>query len=134
MKTKLWAIILVSVSTIFTAIAQLMLKIGTKNLSLNFYRLITNYYLLAGILIYAVCAVALIISLKNGELSILYPLVALGFVWVSVFSVIFLKEAMNAYRWLGIFVIVAGVSLIGYGGNAKKKKRKKTKNRKERKR
>lgn|SRR3989338_927435 len=130
MKTKTWAIILVSASTIFTAIAQLFLKLGTKNLSLNFMKLITNYYLIGGILIYAVCAVALIIALKNGELSILYPIIALGYVWVSLLSVIFLKENMNIYRWLGIFVIVAGVSFIGYGGNKKRKGKKKSRKKK----
>jgi len=54
-------------------------------------------------------------ALRGGELSVLYPLVALVYVWVSLLSVRFLGEKMNPMKWLGIALILLGVTLIGLG-------------------
>ncbi len=39
------------------------------------------------------------IALRDGELSKLYPIIALTFVWVNVLSVLFFREQMNAGRF-----------------------------------
>lgn len=78
--------------------------------------LITNYYLIAGFALYGLGALLLIVALKYGELSTLYPFIALGFIWVSIASIIFLSESMSFLKWGGVIFILAGVSLIGKGG------------------
>jgi uncharacterized membrane protein len=55
-------------------------------------------------------------ALQGGELSVLYPLVSLGYVWVCLLSIRFLGERMNSVKWTGVAFIVAGVALIGVGG------------------
>ncbi|MCX6710853.1 MAG: EamA family transporter [Candidatus Woesearchaeota archaeon] len=117
MKTKLWAIILVLVCTIFTSIGQILYKIASRTLSLNIYSIITNVPLIVGLASYFVGAVLLIIALRNGELSVLYPFVSTGFVWVSILSTRFLGESMSMQKWAGIAVIFFGISLIGIGSN-----------------
>jgi uncharacterized membrane protein len=53
--------------------------------------------------------------LKGGDLSILYPLVSIGYVLTCLYSVRLLKEKMNVLKWAGIFLIMLGVAFIGVG-------------------
>ena len=113
--TKRWAIAIVLIGTVLNSIAQVLYKFGASRLSLTISSLLTNYFLIIGISIYAVSAVALLIALRGGELSVLYPLIATSYVWVSFLSIHFFDEIMNVYKWLGIIVIIMGVSFIGMG-------------------
>ena len=117
MKTKKEAILLVLICTFFTSIGQLFLKIGSKDLSFNFLGILTNFPLVFGFSLYIVGAVILIFALKNGELSVLYPFIATSFIWVSLLSVIFLKESMNTLKWSGVLIIIFGMAFIGKGGS-----------------
>ena len=58
----------------------------------------------------------LILALRRGELSVLYPVIALTFVWVTIASVIVFHEQMNAPKLAGIAIIIAGVAVLGRGG------------------
>ena len=122
MKTKPTAIFLVIICTVFASIAQVLYKIGTKTLTLNFYSIITNYYIIGGLLLYAISALLLIIALQKGELSILYPIIALSYVWVSIMSIYYLGETISPLKWIGVGAIILGVSFIGMGSQQKKKK------------
>ena len=75
----------------------------------------TNYHLFGGVGLYAIGTILFIPALKGGELSVLYPFVALNYIWVSLLSVKFLGEKMNRFKWLGIALIIIGVSFIGLG-------------------
>ena len=114
--TPLRAIILVVFCTIFTSIGQLLWKIGADRLQINFFSLITNYPLILGFVSYAIGTVLLLMALKLGELSVLYPFISLSFIWVGMLSIVFLGEIMTGLRWISIILIIMGVSLIGIGG------------------
>ena len=64
---------------------------------------------------YAIGAMLLIVALRDGELSVLYPIIALSFVWVTLISIFLFHEYVSAYNWVGVAAILLGVSLIGYG-------------------
>ena len=115
MATKLWAALLVLFTTLLTSSAQLLYKLGSNSLEPSIIGILTNYYLIGGVLLYVVGGTLLIISLRGGEVSVLYPLIAASYIWVSLMSIYFLNEQMNLWRWAGIFVIIAGISCIGYG-------------------
>ena len=115
MATKLWAALIVLFTTLLTSSAQLLWKKGSATLSLNIFSIITNYYLIGGILLYIVGGTLLIISLRGGEVSVLYPIIATSYIWVSFLSIYFLREMMNYYKWLGVIAIIAGIALIGFG-------------------
>jgi len=110
------AIFLVILCTIFTSTGQILWKIASKNLN-SIHSIITNIPLIIGFICYALGAILLIISLKYGKLSILYPFVALSFIWVNIASIFIFKEVVSIYNWIGIFIIILGVSLIGYGSS-----------------
>ena len=117
MKTKPWAMGMVLFCTLLTSTAQLFYKFGAEQLEFNLPSIITNLPLLMGILLYAIGGVLLIISFRGGEVSVLYPIIATSYIWVSFLSIYFLNESMNVFKWAGVFTIMSGIILIGYGSN-----------------
>lgn len=115
MATKLWAICLVLLCTLLTSSAQVLYKFGVQKLVFNFANIIANYYLIIGVLLYMAGAVLLVIALKHGELSILYPIIAMSYVFVSFLSRHFFNELITPLKLTGIILIIAGVSAIGFG-------------------
>ena len=115
MTTKLWAALIVLLVTLLTSSAQIFYKLGSKTITLDPLSIITNYYLFGGLLLYAVGGTLMILSFRGGEVSVLYPIVATSYIWVILLSTKFLGEAVNAFKWIGIMVIVAGIVAIGFG-------------------
>ena len=75
---------------------------------------ITNPKLFFGYMCYAVNVLLIAIALKGRELSRLYPIIALTYVWVTLLSLVFLPdEHMNFFKSIGIAFIVGGVSVLG---------------------
>lgn len=112
MPAKLWAIVVVVLCTLLTSSAQIFLKFGALRLP----EIINNVPLLAGLGLYAIAAVALIISFKGGDVTVLYPIIATSYVWVALLSYVFLNESLHVLKFLGIFSIFTGICFIGWGG------------------
>ena len=112
-KTPLFSMLLVVLCTFLTSLGQYFIKIGSDKI-VNFISLF-NWPLIIGFALYGVGAVILIIALKYGELSVLYPFIALSFVWVFLLSIFYLKEAIFFVNWVGLILIIIGVSLTGVG-------------------
>lgn len=66
----------------------------------------------AGFLIYGLSAVCWLWVLARAQLSFAYPILALTFPVVVALSVIIFGEFISPLRWLGVGVIVVGVSLL----------------------
>jgi len=116
MKTKLWAIALMIPCTLFTSTGQILYKIGAESLSFEISSIIFNVPLIMGLLSYGIGLILLIIAFKGGELSVLYPIIATGYIWVSLASsFLFETDHMTVGKWIGVITIIVGVSLIGWG-------------------
>lgn len=107
------SIVLVLVSTVFAAFASLSLKKASGNLKLNVKSLF-NKHLILGMIVYLLSTVTFIAALRRENVSVLYPITALSYIWVSLLSVKVLKEKMNKHKWLGILFIILGVILITF--------------------
>jgi len=81
----------------------------------NLFNLFQDYLLYGGMLLYGISALLFVYALKFGDLSTLYSLVSLSYLWITLLSIIFLKEKMNAYKCLGITLIILAVIFIGLG-------------------
>jgi drug/metabolite transporter (DMT)-like permease len=115
------AIFIVLACTLLVATAQYLIKLGANHLShagllATLIGIFTIPQLFAGYCLYAVFTVMFVYALRHGELSILYPLIALGYVWVTITAVVAFHETMNPLKLVGLAVIIAGVAVLGWGG------------------
>jgi len=115
--TELWAILLILGATWIGAFGSIFLKLGSNKLEFRLDKILRNRELFLGLFLFVFSSVFFIIGLRGGELSVLYPLVAASYIWISFLSVKMLCEKMNKHKWAGIILIVLGVSLIGLGNN-----------------
>jgi drug/metabolite transporter (DMT)-like permease len=116
MATELWEMGLIVISSVLVGLAPIYIKKGInkiKKMKIDYF--ITNWNLIFGLFLYGCSYIISIPAFKGGDLSVLYPLVSLSYIWVSIFSVKFLKEKMNTIKWIGIILIMIGVSFIGLG-------------------
>ncbi len=108
--------ILILIATVIGAFGSLFLKMGSANLSRNLLKdilnIFKNYKLLIGVGLFAFSSVFYIYALSLSDLSLVYPITSLTYVWVSFLSIKFLNERMNSYKWVGIVLIIAGVFFI----------------------
>lgn len=113
------SVLLVFLCTLIGAAAQVLLKIGATQLtSSNPVRMLMNPYLFTGYAMYGVNTGMLILALRKGHLSLLYPIISLTYVWVAILSYLIFHEAINPYKALGIAIIVAGVAILGRDARA----------------
>ena len=112
---------LVFCCTLIGAAAQVLIKTGAGTLGdhpslvKTALGILTTLPLFAGYSMYGISMVLLVLALRHGELSALYPVIALTFVWVTILSVVVFHEALNASKLLGIAFIVGGVAALGRG-------------------
>lgn len=117
--------------TFFASAAQILLKVGMLHpmppvdaahpatfvdLALA---LAKNLPLIAGFSFHACNALLLILALREGELSILWPVYSLSYVWVALLSVYFFGEHLNPWKGAGIALIIVGVSWLGRASQPK---------------
>ena len=126
-KNQFKANIMVGGCTILGAAAQMLIKSGLGHLPItpnaatadlglwiNFaLGILINIPFMLGLSCYGLSTGLLVLALRYGELSVLYPIIALTYVWVSILSVSLLGETMNLYKIAGLVVIVLGVTVLG---------------------
>ena len=122
-KRKL-AVFIVLACTLLVAIGQYLIKLGANRLShagliATMIGIFTIPQLFAGYCLYGVFTVMFIFALRHGELSILYPLIALGYVWVTITAVVAFHDTVNPLKVIGLVVIICGVAVLGWGGGSK---------------
>lgn len=94
------------------AIGQLLFKCTANSLALsgNYLHPRTLLWLLSALLLYGITTFGWIWTLQQGPLSRLYPWMALAFVIVPLLSAVLLGERLQPSYWLGVTMIVTGVS------------------------
>jgi drug/metabolite transporter (DMT)-like permease len=119
----MFALGLVAVCIVFGAVGQFLMKAGMSQigsiggLSKLFsaqmvVSIITNAYVMAGLILYAVAAFLWLGALSNLNVSFMYPLLSIGYVLAAILGLVFLKEPVTVLRWAGIIVVVIGCFMI----------------------
>ncbi|MGL4990492.1 MAG: EamA family transporter [Sarcina sp.] len=99
-------IILIVIAALCTSFGQLFWKIGVDhNLIL----------IILGFALYAVGALSMIIAFKFGHLSILHPLMCVGYIFALINGAVFLNEKITINHAIGIAIIIVGVIFIARG-------------------
>ncbi len=67
---------------------------------------------LLGLAVYAASAAAWIYILASEEVSYAFPFLGLTYVCVAVIAVLVLRERLAAVQWVGLALVVAGVTIV----------------------
>ena len=78
----------------------------------------TNGSILLGVFFEALFFAILLILMSRSDISLLWPLTGLSFVFATFAAIIFLHEKVSPMRWAGVALVVAGAVLIGYSEKA----------------
>ncbi len=92
------------------------MKFGANHMQPGIMGVVTNVPLFCGYALYGMSTVLLVLALKDGELSLLYPVIALTYVWVTGLSFLIFHDTVNPLKLAGIIIIVIGVAVLGKGG------------------
>lgn len=78
-----------------------------------------NPQILLGVFFEALFFLCLLILMSKSDISFLWPLTGLSFVFATFAAIWFLDERVSAMRWIGVALIVIGAALISYSQQAK---------------
>jgi multidrug transporter EmrE-like cation transporter len=92
------------------------LKAGAHHLEISVRGLLTNWRLIGGLGGYLLSTVFFIRGVQNGEVSLLYPMVAVGYIWSLIWSKVFFGEPITRMKVGALAVILTGVAVLCYGG------------------
>ncbi len=112
MNTQIISIALAVISSICAGLGQMGLKFGSMRTHKKLVHVLTNYILLTGLFFYGLSSIIFVVALRGHELTVLYPIASLNYVWVNLLSMKYLNEKMNKYKWLGILLIIIGVTFV----------------------
>jgi multidrug transporter EmrE-like cation transporter len=117
MKLNEFALVLAGV--MLNAVAQLLLKAGTRSVgAFEFslanvrpigFALATSPPVIGGLSCYVFSVVLWILALSRVEVSLAYPMLSLGYVVNAFFAWWLFGESVNAMRLVGIGIIILGV-------------------------
>lgn len=74
----------------------------------------TNPQILLGVFFEALFFACLLLLMTRSDISFLWPLTGLSFVFATFAAMWFLHEQVSSTRWLGVLLIMVGAGLISY--------------------
>jgi len=75
-------------------------------------RAATSPWVLLGLVVFGISAVAWLAALSRVPLSVAYPFNALGYLVILTASVVVLHERANVLTWLGSLLVVSGLLIV----------------------
>ncbi len=106
--SMLWVVF----ASVIGSLAAVLLKGGAIRIERNLISLLTNWRLAGGILMYVVSSLFFVRGIKQGELSILYPMVAVGYVFSLPLSKVFFHEPLTREKIVAVGLILCGVAML----------------------
>ena len=107
-------------AVVSAATGQVMLKHGMQIASARAadsggslaLRAATSPWVLLGLVVFGVSAVAWLAALARVPLSVAYPFNALGYIVILTASVVLLHERANVLTWVGSLIVVSGLLIV----------------------
>ncbi|WP_051273483.1 EamA family transporter [Desulfotruncus alcoholivorax] len=115
MKLDFTIIILTIINALLMSSGQILWKMGVSKESISvigdYLKILFNPYIILGILIYIITTLLWLYILNHADLTRVYPVTSLVFVFVTVAGIFILHESVFLIQWVGIGLICAGVIL-----------------------
>jgi multidrug transporter EmrE-like cation transporter len=71
-----------------------------------------------GIATYRFASVLFVKGMTNGELSVLFPMVSVGYICTLLWSHLFFQERVTKAKLAGVGLILVGIIFLGFGNAA----------------
>jgi len=97
---------LILTSAVATCSGQLCWKLGAE------YPSYVLLFYLFGFILYGLGAVLMVFAFKFGEMSILHPMLSVGFIISLFLGATFLKEDIQPRKIIGVLLILVGVCFL----------------------
>src|ERR1035437_5446537 len=125
-------LLILIIGLIFESAGVVFLKIGITQIGdmkgvtvVEFVRVAkagaTNLTVLLGVFCEAVFFASLLILMAKSDISFLWPMTGLSFVFATFAAIGFLHERVSPVRWVRVVCIMIGAALISYSEHAKPK-------------
>jgi drug/metabolite transporter (DMT)-like permease len=114
MTTPVSSMAMVASASLVGSIGAAFLKSGSAELRKGF-RYILNWKLAAGVLLFVLSSLFFVRGIKHGELSVLYPMVSLGYIWTLIWARLVFGESFTRSKIVGLGLIILGVCFVGLG-------------------
>ena len=108
--------LLVLGASVIGSFGAVFLKFGAARITRNPLSFL-NLPLALGVTLYLGSSAFYFLGIRGGQLSILYPLVSLGYIWTLIWARIFFKESLTRQKIMGLGLILIGVVLVGLGAS-----------------
>ena len=110
------SMMLVFLASVIGSFGAVFLKLGAARLNGSLLSFV-NTRLSFGVCLFLGSSVFYALGIRGGQLSVLYPMVSLGYIWTLIWSRIFFKEAFTRGKFVGLGLILLGVFFVGLGNS-----------------
>jgi multidrug transporter EmrE-like cation transporter len=108
------SMLLVFAASLVGSFGAVFLKKGAARLDGSILSFV-NAELFLGVSLFLGSSVFYALGIRGGQLSVLYPMVSLGYLWTLLWSKLFFQEPLTATKFLGLGLILLGVCFVGMG-------------------
>jgi undecaprenyl phosphate-alpha-L-ara4N flippase subunit ArnE len=115
MTTPLSSILLVMLGSFIGSIGGIFLKSGADKLELNLLSLMLNWRLAVSVGCFLISSYFFVLGVRHGQLSILYPMASLGYIWTLLWARLFFREPLTRNKFCGLGLILTGLAVLGIG-------------------
>lgn len=115
--TPFSSILLVFLASFVGSFGAVFLKSGAARLRFHWHSVAYNWRLAMGVLTFVASSFLFIAGLKQGQLSVLYPMVSLGYCWTLLWSKLFFGEPFTRNKFYGLALILGGITCLGLGAH-----------------
>lgn len=113
--TPFHSILMVLISSFIGSFGAVFLKSGAERLHFSILGMLRNYHLMIGVAFFLTSSYFFVLGVREGELTILYPMVSLGYIWTLLWSRLFFKEPLTRNKLAGLGLIIGGIVFINLG-------------------
>jgi multidrug transporter EmrE-like cation transporter len=108
------SMLMVFSASVVGSFGAVFLKIGSAKVNRSLLSFM-NRGVIIGVALYLGSSVFYALGLKGGPVSVLYPIVSLGYIWTILWARLFFKEPLTAQKFMGLGLILLGVFFVGLG-------------------
>ena len=101
--------------SVIGSFGAVFLKSGALALRRHWSSILFNWRLAVGVGAYMLSSIFFLKGVSNGELSVLYPMVSLGYICTLAWSRLFFQENITRVKLIGVAMILAGIVFLAQG-------------------